>query len=79
MTYDKSMLLKRAHIDWKIVRERPGWSWGRTLKLAHAVERKRAAGPERYQPPPAEDWTYVEPPPSILFDAADVFHRASRL
>jgi hypothetical protein len=49
-TYDRSRVMKTAHADWRIVRGKPGWTFARCLKLAWAVERKRVAGPEYYQP-----------------------------
>lgn len=48
--YDRSRVMRDAHKQWRSVRHKPGWDFARCLKLAWAVEKKRAAGPEYYQP-----------------------------
>lgn len=48
--YDRSRVMRDAHKQWRAVNGRPGWDFARCLKLAWAVEKKRVAGPEYYQP-----------------------------
>lgn len=49
--YNRSRIMKTAHAEWKAKRGRPGWDFARCLRLAWAVERKRLAPREYYQPP----------------------------
>lgn len=51
-TYDRSRVMKTAHAEWRAVKHRPGMTFGRCLALAWAVEKKRIAGRERYNPEP---------------------------
>lgn len=48
---NRSRVMKTAHAEWKAVRHKPGMTFARCLKLAWAVERKRIAPREYYQPP----------------------------
>lgn len=50
MRYDRARVMKTAHAEWRAMRGRPGWDFARCLRLAWAVEKKRVAGPEYYQP-----------------------------
>lgn len=48
--YDRSRVMRDAHKQWRAVCAKTGWDFARCLKLAWAVEKRRAAGPEYYQP-----------------------------
>lgn len=50
MRYDRSRVMKTAHAEWRAVRHKPGMTFARCLKLSWAVEKKRCAGREYYQP-----------------------------
>lgn len=39
-----------AHREWRSIKDKPGATFSKALRLAWAVEKKRAAGPEYYQP-----------------------------
>ncbi len=49
--YNRSRIMKAAHAEWRAKRGRPGWDFARCLRLSWAVERKRLAPREYYQPP----------------------------
>jgi hypothetical protein len=53
MSYDRSRVMKTAHREWRATKHRPGMTFGKCLALAWAVEKRRVAGPEYYQPLPA--------------------------
>ena len=49
-TYNRSRVMKDAHAQWKATKHRQGMTFAKCLALSWAVEKKRAAGPEYYQP-----------------------------
>jgi hypothetical protein len=51
--YDRSRMMKAAHSEWRATKHRPGMTFGKCLALAWAVEKKRCAGRQYYQPDPA--------------------------
>lgn len=48
---DCGRIMRIAHAEWRAVRGRPGWDFARCLRLSWAVEKRRLAGSEYYQPP----------------------------
>jgi hypothetical protein len=50
MTYDRARIMRTAHAEYRLMKDRPGWDFARCLRLAWAVEKKRLKGREYYQP-----------------------------
>lgn len=50
MRYDRRRVMRDAHAEWRGTKHKPGMTFAKCLKLAWAVEKKRAKGREYYQP-----------------------------
>ena len=63
MRYDRARVMRTAHAEYRATKHRPGKTFAKCLALAWAVEKKRAAGREYYQPErphkPARDYIWL--------------------